>query len=840
MISKFKVFHKSCNVYNFGSGTEELVIYGTSNGLQNSKGSQNDHSRNTETTPKTVISHDVTLYIIFGVALLVFVIVIIVIVNLLKRKNTNPGYTLTSTDYGYGMPPGSDENNPHDNKKGHIVVGSGGPSNGLNYTPDIVQQSTALLKRSQSNQYTQQHHLQHGRISNGNGTPSSTPATTLCYEYSLPDPNSNLSKFGGSNTTPGNLNHAPPHLINGGAFNVSNGFVRPSSEHHYEQPMVVLPVNTQSPSDSLGHPTRSESGVSSSSTSKDAGHHSSPGTSVGGTFDRCDPVKVVGQGASMASFPKSSTPLPSLPTPPPPPSGIVEGCGTTNTTSSGGSTSSSGGGRSSMSVQQRILTDNKFTTWASVTNAGARLVIPDTNISMTVPCGAVAPGHIVDLFISVSHGCSSVNVQHPRLRNNKETLLSPLVICGPAEASIHLKKSVIVSMPHCASLRHGNWSVTLLQAENMKEHSSNSLDNAISSKDKNGNGRKVRNQQTHQKDIVIDNSWKKVVTLGQETINTPIYAQLDINTCHLITDSLSAYALVGESASSLMGPPNQSDDDINAVKCLRLAAFAQEGPLQPSDLTVRVYCLPDTDDALSYVTESERRYNGRMLDQPVSVLFSDSGDDLCLRVESINSLWTCQKGAEYLEVPFGHVWSSSNPSLHCSFTFRPTGRDQMGSNILSTTLSVWQKHQNQTMRPSLLKVNCDLSSVSSHNSSHTYVNDNANVENGNIIPSPYATTITAEGRFRITPTMMKALSRLLDPPNKQGNDWRLLADRLNVNRYVTFFATQPSPTEAILCLWEARNRELLALSNLMNTLRGMGRFDAAVVLEETQNVDVGR
>jgi leucine-rich repeat transmembrane protein FLRT len=81
---------------------------------------------------------------------------------------------------------------------------------------------------------------------------------------------------------------------------------------------------------------------------------------------------------------------------------------------------------------------------------------------------------------------------------------------------------------------------------------------------------------------------------------------------------------------------------------------------------------------------------------------------------------------------------------------------------------------------------------------------------------------------------------LLDPPNKQGNDWRLLADRLNVNRYVTFFATQPSPTEAILCLWEARNRELLALSNLMNTLRGMGRFDAAVVLEETQNFDVGR
>merc|ERR1719367_1435783 len=135
------------------------------------------------------------------------------------------------------MPPGSDENNPHDNKKGHIVVGSGGPSNGLNYTPDIVQQSTALLKRSQSDQYTQQHHPQHGRISNGNGTPSSTPATTLCYEYSLPDPNSNHSKLGGVNTAPSNLNHVPASLINNGgglSFNGANGFLRPSSEHHYE------------------------------------------------------------------------------------------------------------------------------------------------------------------------------------------------------------------------------------------------------------------------------------------------------------------------------------------------------------------------------------------------------------------------------------------------------------------------------------------------------------------------------------------------------------------------------------------------------------------------------
>ena len=41
---------------------------------------------------------DLTLYIVFGVAILVFVLVLIIIVKILKRKNPNPnGYTLTST-----------------------------------------------------------------------------------------------------------------------------------------------------------------------------------------------------------------------------------------------------------------------------------------------------------------------------------------------------------------------------------------------------------------------------------------------------------------------------------------------------------------------------------------------------------------------------------------------------------------------------------------------------------------------------------------------------------------------------------------------------------------------
>ena len=204
--------------------------------------------------------------------------------------------------------------------------------------------------------------------------------------------------------------------------------------------------------------------------------------------------------------------------------------------------------------------------------------------------------------------------------------------------------------------------------------------------------------------------------------------------------------------------------------------------------------------------------------------FQDDGDDLCLSVESLNPVWTCQKGADYLEVPFNHIWNSSNPTLHCSFTFRSRDRQDAKLNL---SLAVSQKNAPSCLGgKNILKVHCDLSQPPLQQPRLLQQQQQQqHLSNNN--PIPYETT-----RFRLSSTMLYSLSKLLDPPNSQGNDWRLLAERLNVHRYVTFFATRPSPTESILCLWEARNRELLAVSNLMNVLRGMGRFDAAAVLEQ--------
>ena len=80
--------------------------------------------------------------------------------------------------------------------------------------------------------------------------------------------------------------------------------------------------------------------------------------------------------------------------------------------------------------------------------------------------------------------------------------------------------------------------------------------------------------------------FQPVSTLGQETINTPIYTQMDLSHCHIMTETPMRYTLIGE--------PNMAG---KAIKILRLTAFA---PAVPSavDYNLRVYFIEDTQDAL--------------------------------------------------------------------------------------------------------------------------------------------------------------------------------------------------------------------------------------------------
>lgn len=80
----------------------------------------------------------------------------------------------------------------------------------------------------------------------------------------------------------------------------------------------------------------------------------------------------------------------------------------------------------------------------------------------------------------------------------------------------------------------------------------------------------------------------------------------------------------------------------------------------------------------------------------------------------------------------------------------------------------------------------------------------------------------------------RRLARLLDQPVESEKDWRGLAKKIGLERYLQYFGVHPgcSPTTLILDLWEASvYGSHTALLELYNSIKTLGRLDAANLLE---------
>ncbi|XP_044267002.1 netrin receptor UNC5B isoform X3 [Tribolium madens] len=438
-------------------------------------------------------------------------------------------------------------------------------------------------------------------------------------------------------------------------------------------------------------------------------------------------------------------------------------------------------------------------TSATVTHSGAFLNLLESGVSLVVPEGAISRTKKQELFLSIlNEDCF-----RPKLAENL-TQLSPVVSCGP---NISLNKSVVLRIPHCAELSRNNWSISVLQSD------------------------------------CSDSQWQNAVTLGQETINTSVFCQLDKDAGYLVTDCLSRFVIVGQSTNGM------------ALKRLKLAVFAPKLCFQSSvDYSIRVYVLEDTDSSMETVFGQEKRLGGYLLGEPRSIVFQDGGSNLCLTLDNLSEGWKTKPCSNYQEIPFRHLWQASSNSLHCSFTLESYEISRCLNFKIRVNQKGFEYHQTfditckddsdiSISKTSSGKVvpKITIQSETNRNDTKKMIDFGHSPKSAkfkeevkmtkNLIVTDRGVSTCDDFNFRLSRQLRKQLCQCLDPPTPRGNDWRMLAHALSVDRYINFFATKPSPTDCILDLWEARNRQSNALTELKQIFSDMERFDAVNILD---------
>ncbi|NXT59316.1 UNC5A protein, partial [Pluvianellus socialis] len=291
-----------------------------------------------------------------------------------------------------------------------------------------------------------------------------------------------------------------------------------------------------------------------------------------------------------------------------------------------------------------------------------------------------------------------------------------------------------------------------------------------------------------------EGTWEDVLQLGAEPCTELYYCQLEAQACYIFTEQLGRFALVGESLS------------MAASKRLKLVLFAPAAC--PSlEYNIRVYCLSDTQDVLKEVIQLEKQLGGQLIGAPRVLHFKDSYHNLRLSIHDMpSSLWKSKLLASYQEIPFYHIWSGLQPFLHCTFTLE---RLSPSTCELACKIWVWQVEGDGQS----FTVNFNIAKDTRF--SDWLVPDN---EVG-------APALVGPSAFKIPFLIRQKIISSLDPPGTRGADWRTLAQKLNLDSHLSFFASKASPTAMILNLWEARHFPNGNLSQLAAAVAEVGKQD---------------
>lgn len=133
--------------------------------------------------------------------------------------------------------------------------------------------------------------------------------------------------------------------------------------------------------------------------------------------------------------------------------------------------------------------------------------------------------------------------------------------------------------------------------------------------------------------------------LGEENLNTPLYAHLERQRCHLMTDHLGKFLLVGRPRKSATLPH----------KRVHLAAYCSMtwAGRVPLISGIRIYCVPELSMALENVRHQEEVSitRGLLLAEAEGFLMRPSGS-LCCCLEDISSGYALEEGCSQYMVGY--------------------------------------------------------------------------------------------------------------------------------------------------------------------------------------------